>query len=126
MGDIVLLLFDPSGRIDRGEFWKGHGLLVAAVLALLALLFASADTTYELLLSFFIFPALVVLVWPAWALWIKRMRDLALSPWVLLLTLIPVFGAVVGLFLIFDCGMIKGVDRPKKYAGAWRGSNRPG
>ncbi len=120
MGDIVLLLFDPSGRIDRGEFWKGHGLLMVAVLVLLALLFASAYTTYAGLLSFFIFPALVVLVWPAWVLWIKRMRDLALSPWVLLLTLIPVFGAVVGLLLIFDCGMVKGVERPKKYDGVER------
>lgn len=113
MNAAMALLFDPSGQIDRGQFWKGYGLIVLAVIVLVALTALSSYVPELAVLSVFVIIPFLALIWSAWALPIKRLRDCGISPWWLLLNFVPIVGGIAGLVLFCICGFKEGEPGPE-------------
>ncbi|MDE2801637.1 MAG: DUF805 domain-containing protein [Chloroflexota bacterium] len=117
MGTIAVLLFDPRGRIDRGEFWKAMGCLLAiAVLITLAVaVMAAVGSGTGLVILLIILPS-ILLSWCGLAGQIKRLRDCGISPWWQLTGLIPLVGAIASLVLFIICGFRPAAPPPAAHS----------
>ena len=111
----MTLLLDPSGRIDRGAFWKGLGIVLVLFVLFIGFAYVPGIEAVPILA----FIPIIALIWPLVVLPIKRLRDGAVSPWWLLTIIIPMIGPLPGLVLFIICGVKAGVVR-SKYAGVER------
>lgn len=112
----ILTSFD--GRINRGKFWAGVG-----VLWVLSLVFIGIDMSF--------LPPIIVLdpasgigygpltllmfavsIYVGLALYIKRWHDRDKSGWWTLIGLVPIIG---GIWLLVECGFLPGTQGPNRY-----------
>lgn len=102
------ILFSFEGRINRAKYW-GYTLLIAlAVIAvgLIGVVLAGQGgfwTTY--------FVAILIIIWPALALGVKRCHDRNRSGWFILVSLIP----IVSIWYLIEVGFLRGTDGPNDY-----------
>lgn len=109
-------VFNANGRLGVLKY-MAHSLvlmLVAAalfgVLALVGGLSFSEDSASQpnpLVMSI-LFVAIIPFIWLGFVMLIKRLHDLNLNGWFVLLTLIPVLGAIISLFIMCVPGMKEG------------------
>jgi uncharacterized membrane protein YhaH (DUF805 family) len=95
------LLFEFRGRINRAKFWTGLIVLFAfeAVLTFLAAVLNSGAFEY------FVWMILVICIWPAVAISVKRWHDRNKSGWWVFIGLIPLIGF---LWVLIECGLLPG------------------
>ncbi|MEZ5174852.1 MAG: DUF805 domain-containing protein [Acidimicrobiia bacterium] len=101
------LLFRFDGRINRAKFWIG--VVVLWVVELVVLLILRSAGIGFALLSFLI---LVVIIWPALAIQVKRWHDRGKSGWFVLVALIPFVG---WLWVLIECGFLEGDPGENQY-----------
>jgi uncharacterized membrane protein YhaH (DUF805 family) len=88
------LLFSINGRISRGPFWLIYLILFAVTAALV--LFIETKTTNNPVLALLV---LVLLVWIAICVTVKRLHDIDASGWLSIpVVLIPIAVILVGSF----------------------------
>ncbi len=107
-------LLSFEGRISRSEYWLlniGYGTLGGGVDVLTS--YINQDTKPMVLLALMI-RALVslLLLWPLFAVGVKRWHDRGKSGRWLWIALIPVVGIV---WSIIECGFLKGTEGPNQY-----------
>ena len=101
-----------DGRINRGKFWAGFGVLLAA--AILAMVVDNLLGTTFMNLPYgwvYVLVGLVSLYF-AIALYAKRWHDRDKSGWWTLILLIPVIGFV---WWLVECGILEGTRGPNRY-----------
>lgn len=101
-----------EGRINRGKFWAGVGVLVAA-----SILAVILDGVLGLQLDesgYGVFSAIVSIasLYFALALYAKRWHDRGKSGWWSLICLVPLIGAI---WLIIELGILEGTRGPNTY-----------
>lgn len=114
------LLTSFEGRINRGKFWAGVAVLVAAqvVLYMIAATVFGIDyleggfTPYGLVSGPLSFLVGAVLLYCLLAVYAKRWHDRDKSGWWSLILLIPFIG---GIWLLVECGCLVGTEGPNRY-----------
>ena len=101
---VVLTTFD--GRISRSTFWL-RGVLPLAVILITIGALDTALTGGVLAVI-----ANILSIFPSTAIGVKRFHDRDKSGWWVLITLIPVIGA---LWYLVECGFLEGTDGDNKY-----------
>ena len=103
MQNVLAYFLSVRGRIDRGQWWIRQFLLLPAVLAvvLVALLPALVWEPAGFVSGILMMAAFAAYVWGSLALSIKRLRDGGYSPWLLLLSIIPLADLVVLFLIVF-------------------------
>lgn len=109
MQNVLAHYMSVHGRIDRGQWWMGHLLLLVALavaflptllLSVLSLLWEPIGFTVSVGVIVFV-AAYIAYAWSSLALSIKRLRDAGYSPWLLVLWIVPLANLVVFLLIIF-------------------------
>ena len=109
--DWKYLLTSFDGRINRGKFWAGVGVLFAVGI-LANLIDLSLGTTGEN--GFGIVGGLASLasIYPALAIYAKRWHDREKSGWWTLILFVPVIGFF---WVLIELGMLSGTRGPNQY-----------
>ncbi len=101
------LLFQFDGRINRAKFWIG--VVAIWVVELIALLILRAVGMGGVALYTVV---MVVIIWPALAIQVKRWHDRGKSGWFVLVSLIPFVG---WLWVLIECGFLEGDSGDNEY-----------
>jgi uncharacterized membrane protein YhaH (DUF805 family) len=116
-----------EGRIGRQQWWLGLIALVVVqwiVFMVIGFMFGGAmmgsvDPANPAaaaqgmgMLSVPIIIVVLIFLWPALALYAKRWHDRDKSGWWTLIALIPIIG---GLWLLVECGFLRGTEGPNRY-----------
>ena len=101
------ILFSFEGRISRSTFWLAY-------LALGSIMFLGMMVDLLIWSQPWIFDSLfqILMIWPSWALIIKRCHDRNRSPWFLLIFFIPILGPF---WLIIEIGFLEGTQGDNLY-----------
>jgi uncharacterized membrane protein YhaH (DUF805 family) len=100
-----------DGRINRGKFWAGVGVLLAIGIVA-QIIDAMLGTMGES--GFGVIGVIVMLasIYPALALYAKRWHDRDKSGWWSLIGLVPIIGAI---WLIVELGILEGTRGANQY-----------
>lgn len=100
-----------DGRINRGKFWAGIGVLIA-VGVVAQIIDAILGTMSES--GFGVVGVIVMLasIYPALALYAKRWHDRDKSGWWSLIMLVPIIGAI---WMIVELGILEGTRGANQY-----------
>lgn len=100
-----------EGRINRGKFWAGVGVLIA-VGVVAQIIDALLGTMNES--GFGVVSVIVMLasIYPAIALYAKRWHDRDKSGWWSLIMLVPLIGAI---WLLVELGILEGTRGANQY-----------
>jgi len=100
------LLFSFEGRIRRGDFWKGLGIifLTFVLIGAFSNVAPSLEWVFQLV-SLFLF-------YPLFAVTSKRYHDHRKSGWWAAFWLIPLIGP---LFILIECGINKGSSMKNEF-----------
>lgn len=90
-----------EGRINRAKYWLGV-LIIAAIELIAAFVF---DTTIVVIV-------VLLLIWPALAIAVKRWHDRGKSGWWVLISLVPIVGPI---WALVETGFLPGDDGPNEY-----------
>ncbi|MDD1781395.1 DUF805 domain-containing protein [Enterovibrio sp. ZSDZ35] len=104
------VLFSFKGRIGRKQFWLGSLVMLIQNIILFVAFSMTFDMTTNMptVAGFGILAVTLVLsIWEATALYVKRFHDRSKSGWWVLIGFVPVIGA---LWLLIECGFLKGAD----------------
>jgi uncharacterized membrane protein YhaH (DUF805 family) len=131
-----------EGRISRRQFWVATILLVIVAVAILMVSLAVAGERDYMAIRLNGFVITLVFLYPALAVWVKRLHDrnrpgtmviVFLVPWLLhqIMNLIGITGdptafnsldvlffginLVIGLWFVIDLGLLRGTPGPNKY-----------
>jgi len=106
------ILWSFEGRIPRRTYWAGLGIWLAIVIVvgLFAVLLAQVNAPEALLVL--LLPLVVLYIWSALALQIKRWHDRNKSGAMVLINLIPYVG---GIWTFVECGCLRGSIGPNSY-----------
>ena len=99
--------FSFEGRISRGTFWL-KGILPYFVLGIVVGLVDVLAETNGILVSVLH----ILLIWPALAVSIKRWHDRDKSGWWVLISLIPLIGAI---WAFIETGLLAGTPGPNRF-----------
>ena len=102
------LLFSFDGRINRGRFWTGY-VLVIAMIALAGAVGISVNSNTSYVIYALVF---LLAFWPSLALYVKRFHDRGKSGWWVLISLIPVVGAI---WMFVELGCLPGDNGVNEY-----------
>ena len=102
------LLFEFRGRINRGKYWLG----VLSLLAFETVLLLMATILDSGAFAFFAWLVLVICIWPAVAISVKRWHDRGKSGWWVLIGLIPIIGPI---WTLIECGILPGDEGYNDY-----------
>ena len=122
------VLFSFQGRINRARFWGALVVLVLIIIALEAAIFAifagplassmagykpgdRIDPALYPMFGLFALLSLVVL-WPAFAIQVKRWHDRDKSGWWILIGLVPIIG---GIWAFVEAGCLRGTPGPNRF-----------
>lgn len=116
----VLLSF--KGRLNRKAYWLKGAVFMALIQAVLGFLiyltawplfyvFPSALPVYAASTFLIMLPFFAFSIWASFAISIKRLHDLDLSGWFMLLALIP----IVNIWLIIKIGFFRGTKGTNRY-----------
>jgi uncharacterized membrane protein YhaH (DUF805 family) len=106
--DWQYLLFDFTGRINRGKFWLGAVLIWAVLVILGTIAFAINSTAVWLIFAV----AYIGVIWAGLALSIKRWHDRDKSGWWVLIGFVPIIGA---LWSFIETGFLEGTTGDNAY-----------
>jgi len=121
------LLFAFDGRIRRGEYWKGTGLIVLPIFVVVALFGVAAAvgltgranpsgvgdmSLVGLILGLVALAVMIPFMWASLALSVKRWHDRGKSGWWMLIGLIPYIG---GIWSFIECGCLRGTQGDNAY-----------
>lgn len=110
--DWKYLLTSFDGRINRGKFWAGVGVVIAVTIVasiidnILGLTFGESGVgpVYAI--------AALASIYVGLAIYAKRWHDRDKSGWWSLIGLIPIIG---GVWLIVECGILEGTKGPNRF-----------
>ena len=102
----LLLQFD--GRINRAKFWLGVVAIWVVEIIVFMIAAAVGSGAFWLLTNLLI----LLLLWPALAVAIKRWHDRGKSGWWVLIGLIPIIGFF---WVLIECGFLPGDEGPNEY-----------
>ncbi len=129
-------LFSFEGRISRSDFWLKWMLPFYAVgfalffIGSLVSMPTAADPGFatsaqmgpgQLVMTIVIFVYFLVALWPSLAVPAKRWHDRDKSGWWTLIAMVP----VIGLWMLIECGFLKGTDGPNRFGADPLGGHRP-
>jgi uncharacterized membrane protein YhaH (DUF805 family) len=104
------ILFSFKGRIRRSTYWIYYiGMMVAVLVAMAVLGFVGVS---ESILGIFAVVLYIPLIWISLAIQIKRWHDRNKSGWWVLITLIPLIGAI---WALVENGFLEGTPGPNDY-----------
>ncbi|MGI9665922.1 MAG: DUF805 domain-containing protein [Acidimicrobiia bacterium] len=106
--DYGTLLFTFAGRINRAPFWTG--ILIVLALEIVVVSMMLTINTWPIVGVGIIL--LLLLIWPAYALTVKRFHDRGKSGWWVLIWFIPAIGP---LWVFIECGFLAGDDFTNEY-----------
>lgn len=101
------LLFQFDGRINRGKYWLGIG-VIWVIMIVASILWMALDTV-GLILFWLVW---IAIIWPGLAIQIKRWHDRGKSGWWIFIGLVPLIG---GLWALIETGFLAGDDGPNEY-----------
>ncbi len=117
-----------NGRLRRLHFWIGFIILwvveviIAAVLIGPAIAAAAANGSAPGPLALVGYLLILVLLWPALALQVKRWHDRDKSGWWVLISFVPIIG---GLWILIECGFLDGTQGPNRFGPSPKGVTGP-
>jgi uncharacterized membrane protein YhaH (DUF805 family) len=126
--DFMNMFLSFNGRLRRMHFWVGFIILwvveviIMAVLIGPAIAAAASSGTGPGPLALVGYLLLLVLVWPALALQVKRWHDRDKSGWWVLISFVPFIGA---LWILIECGFMDGTPGPNKFGPSPKGVSGP-
>lgn len=114
MGDVdwQYLLFDFNGRINRGKFWLGIGVMWAFSLVVGVIVGFILWSFSEALAWLWWAIVYIGLLWTGLALSVKRWHDRDKSGWWILIGAVPLVG---GLWALIETGFLEGTNGPNEY-----------
>ncbi|HZZ90140.1 MAG TPA: DUF805 domain-containing protein [Caulobacteraceae bacterium] len=125
--DFQHIFLSFNGRLRRSHFWVGIVILwVVEMVIMMALVMpgmtaaASGGSPGPLMLVGQLL--LLVLIWPALAVQVKRWHDRDKSGWWVLISLIPLIGFI---WVIVECGILDGTPGPNKFGPSPKGVSGP-
>lgn len=94
---------DFSGRASRSEFWYFYLFYLIVEFFVMGIVFSVATVSTDgamvaYTISMFVFLALL---FPLWAVQVRRLHDVNHSGWALLIAFIPIVGAII--LLVWSC-----------------------
>lgn len=98
------LFLSPEGRIGRGRYWAGQGVLFAANILGMFLMVGGAFALGAVIFLVTIVPRILVEV--------KRWHDRGKSGWFVLVGFIPLVGPI---WVLVECGCLRGSIGPNRY-----------
>ncbi len=114
MGEVMdwkYLFLSLEGRIGRQTYWLG--ILALAVVNFIAFFVdALLGTIGEHGFGLVSMIVSLVMIYPALVLYAKRWHDRNKSGWWTLITFVPIIG---WLWMLIECGFLKGTDGPNAY-----------
>ena len=118
-------LFSFEGRINRSAYWLKFNLpvfVIYIVLLVVMMMFAPATDPYGMPLEqpgavFTAMQAIIgifglVMLWPSLAVAAKRWHDRDKSGWWTLIVFVPLIG---GLWMLIECGFLKGTSGANRF-----------
>ena len=109
--DWKYLFTSLEGRIGREMYWRGilAMVVITFVAAILDMLLGTMNENGVGIISVLVGLALI---YPQIVLYAKRWHDRNKSGWWSLIVLVPIIG---GLWLLIECGFLKGTDGDNQY-----------
>ncbi len=91
-------VFDPRGRLHRLHYWV---LIVFCNVTIRILLGSSTDSIF----------LIIILLYMQFCAIMKRLNDIQVSRWLILLILIPIINIVFGLYLLFMPSKLQKIEK---------------
>lgn len=111
--DWKYLLTSFEGRINRGKFWAGIGVLVAlGILANIIDLMLSIRIGGDQGIGILGLIVSLVSIYLALALYAKRWHDRDKSGWWSLIVIVPIIGAI---WILVELGILEGTRGPNRF-----------
>jgi uncharacterized membrane protein YhaH (DUF805 family) len=126
--DFMHMYLSFNGRLRRMHFWIGLIILwvveviVMAVLIGPAMAAAASGGGGPGPLALVGYLLLLLLIWPALALQVKRWHDRDKSGWWVLIAFIPIIGAF---WVLIECGFLDGTPGPNRFGPSPKGVSGP-
>lgn len=112
MPNFKTLFTSFNGRISRRDFWIGIAILATVAVIVQAGIFAAVNYSDVAVVSA---ASCVLFIYPAFALYVKRVHDLGRPASALVVLLIPIFNMI---WIVRELGMKQGEDRTNEFGPA--------
>ena len=111
--DLKQFYLSPQGRVGRQDWWLKYVLVVIVIAVVASILDTALGLTDpESGYGPISLVALLVMIYPAIVVNIKRFHDRDKSGWWVLIALIPIIGAI---WLLIELGFLKGTPGPNRF-----------
>jgi uncharacterized membrane protein YhaH (DUF805 family) len=126
--DFMNMFLSFNGRLRRMHFWVGLIILWVIEVIIMAVLIGPAMAAAASggggpgPLALVGYLLVLVLVWPALALQVKRWHDRDKSGWWVLISFVPLIGA---LWILIECGFLDGTPGPNRFGPSPKGVTGP-
>jgi uncharacterized membrane protein YhaH (DUF805 family) len=126
--DFMHMYLSFNGRLRRMHFWVGLIILWVVEVIVMAVLIGPAMAAAATggggpgPLALVGYLLLLVLIWPALALQVKRWHDRDKSGWWVLIAFIPIIGAF---WVLIECGFLDGTPGPNRFGPSPKGVSGP-
>jgi uncharacterized membrane protein YhaH (DUF805 family) len=126
--DFMHMYLSFNGRLRRMHFWVGLIILWVVEVIVMAVLIGPAMAPAATggggpgPLALVGYLLLLVLIWPALALQVKRWHDRDKSGWWVLIAFIPIIGAF---WVLIECGFLDGTPGPNRFGPSPKGVSGP-
>ena len=104
----IRLLFSFKGRINRATFWNAWGLIILSIFVILGPFVAIGNETLYFSIAI---PFCLIWYYAKMAVCVKRLHDINMSAWNLIILHIP----LIGIFFWIVIGSTKGNSEPNKF-----------
>ena len=112
MPNFKTLFTSFQGRISRRDFWIGIAVMAVVAAVVQAGIFAAVNYSDVAVVSA---ASCVLFVYPAFALYVKRVHDLGHPASALVVLLIPIYNVI---WIVRELGMKEGEDRTNAFGPA--------
>ena len=127
--DFMHIFLSFNGRLRRLHFWIGILILWVVEVVIMAVTVGPAISAAAAAggggvgpLGIIGYLLLLVLVWPALAIQVKRWHDRDKSGWWVLIAFIPIIGAI---WVLIECGILDGTPGPNRFGPSPKGVSGP-
>lgn len=110
--DWKYLLTSFEGRINRGKFWAGIGVLFAGSVVASIVDLAIGTYSYENSIGLLSGLWALAAIYLGLAIYVKRWHDRDKSGWWTLIVLVPVVGAI---WILIELGIFEGTRGPNRF-----------